>query len=205
MRTPPRAGVSMTSSSDESGSVPYHALDESPTATSSPLRPARPHPALSVSGDSTTQLLPDSSASSHSLSAHSIFMPDESPSFSAPDSPQKPARVERRLERQERVHTEPEDGALARALEPLAVQETVQSHVNDIPELRVQLSDEHEMYPSSNNPNVTFRKMNSCELDGDASLHPLHAAAAALHTSTPVHAHTDPGLQPSLGARCRHH
>ena len=193
--------MSLSNSSDDSACYPYQRLDDSPAATSSPVRPI--HPRQNLSSDSTTLLIGNDSSSSHSLSGQTIFVPDED-TMMVNDSPQGKLEHKAKLKRQQHV-VDTDESSAPQVLEPLAEQEVVHSSQDRIPVLHVE--DVDEVFQSSN-PNVIFKKasLTSCEwLDDDFTflLHSFRDTVCTSRlTSTPICAELAPLLDISSGEQC---
>ena len=193
----------MSNSSDDSACYPYQSLDDSPTATSSPVRSSRPRENLS--SESTALLIGNDSSSPSSLSGQNIFIPDDDTTLVVNSVPQI-KHEHKKLQRQDHV-TESDERLVGRMLEPLAEQEFVHTSQDRIPILLVEEAD--EVFQSSN-PNVTFKKpsLTSCEWwDDDPALY-LHsfrdAACTTSLTSTPICAELAPILDFHLEGQCIH-
>ena len=190
----------MSISSEDSSCYPYQALDDSPTATSSPARSRRPRE--NTSSESTTLLLGNDSSSHSSLSGQNIFVPDDDVTVVSGASHVK--HEQRRLQRQDRIVAS-DDSLVGHMLEPLPEQEIINASQDHIPMLLVEDTD--EVFKSSN-PNVTFKKpsFTSCEWwEDDPALY-LHSfkdtVCTASLTSTPISSKLAPVLDFNFGPQC---
>ncbi len=185
----PYTSLSQSNSSEDSIGYPYRRLNESPSATSSPIRPVK-----SASPDSTTLLL--SSSSSPSVTSQQIFIQDDNELIPSPNR----MEMKSNFERQDTQDSVFEAVDMVHSSEPLSEQEILHSIHNSIPLLVVDdmfTRDEHK----------ETKKLEDCEswlLDDSTLLHSCSScpSVCTTATSTPVLADTPALLNLELTLKC---